>query len=440
MSGFLNSMVGATYAAPVPPETYYFAATVGDAGDTNPAVACDPDGNAYGAFETFSSTLIGNRDIYFYKRDSSGVFQWARRIGISSPSNRSLSNINIGVTSYGYAQVLFTDSGNQTSNLYILDSSNGDILAAKNLIGSDVTKFNISGANTSMVVRDSQMWVFGITTDDISTTKHSIMSFDPTAGTIDWARQITLPANTRVGGITSNATGSHVWILFGDGANTHVAKYSGSGAIQWQRKITYSSQDIPRYIAVDSTGAVYVSGNYSGGGGWFAKIASDGNSVLYTKTITDTYVVGSAFTLNVDADDNVYISARTVSNAACVIIKFNSSGTLQYRRTITPASNTLVTLSSAINATSLFIVGNHTFSTADHVLFELPLDGSKTGTYSLNGKNFTYAENTTVTVATTPSATIATTTLATSSTAGSSTDFTGYTTNTTSLTNYLTTL
>ena len=219
-----------------------------------------------------------------------------------------------------------------------------------------------------------------------------------------------------------------------------MAKYSSSDTIQWQRKITYTSLDGPKNIAVDSTGAVYVSGDFSGGGGFFAKIASDGNSVLFTKTISSSDVIGNGFTLNVDADNNVYISTRTVSSAATFIAKFNSSGTLQYRRTITPASNTLITTSSAINATSLFISGQHTFSTGDHIMFELPLDGTKTGTYSLNGKNFTYAENTTVTVATTPAATIAASTLSTSSTAGSATTFTSYTTNTTSLTNYLVTL
>jgi len=438
MSGFLNSMVGATYAAPVPPETYYFAATVGNAGDGAAAITCDPDGNAYGVFETLSETLIGNRDIYFYKRDSAGVFQWARRIGTSE---QSWSNANIGVTSYGYAQVLVSNN-NYRAYLYIIDSTNGDILSVKTLRGNDNTNFVVEAVNTSISVNDSQMFVLGIAyTSGQAYDRHCLMSFDPTAGTLDWSRQIVHNSSSaRIGGVATSANGSNLTILFGEGTNSYVVRYTTAGAVTWQRKISYTDLDTPRNIAVDSTGAVYVSGNFSGGGGFFAKIASDGNSVLYTKTITDTYVVGLGFTLNVDADNNVYISTRTVSNAACVIIKFNSSGTLQYRRTITPASNTLVTLSSAINATSLFIVGNHTFSTADHVLFELPLDGSETGTYSLNGKNFTYAENTTVTVATTPAATIATSTLTTSTTAGASTDFTAYTTNTTALTNYLVTL
>jgi hypothetical protein len=427
----------ALYAANpvVAAETYYFAATVGDDAEGLNAIACDPDGNAYGTFTTFSATLIGNRDIYFYKRNSSGVFQWARRIGTSS---QSWTAPNIGVTSYGYLQVLVSNN-NYASYLYIIDGANGDILAVTTIKGNDNSNFTTEGQNQSMVSNDSQMFVLGLAGNS-APYKHCIIALDPTAGTIDWARQIAHDNNSnRIGGITCSASGASLWILFGEGAYSYVAKYSSSGTIQWQRKISYTGLDTLRSIAVDSTGAVYVSGS-NGTGGWFAKIASDGNSVSFTKNITDTYVINSGFTLSVDADDNVYMHTRTVSNAASFIAKFNSSGTLQYRRTITPASNSLNTTSSAINATSLFIAGQHTFSTADHIMFELPLDGTKTGTYSLNGKNFTYAENTTVTVATTPAATIAASTLTTTTTAGSSNTFTSYTTNTTSLTNYLVTL
>lgn len=428
----------ALYAANpvVAAETYYFAATVGGAAEGSGGIDCDPDGNAYGVFETLSETLIGNRDIYFYKRNSSGVFQWARRIG---SSGQSWSSANISVTSYGYAWVLVVSSG-YTAHLYMIDTANGDILAVNTVKGNDQSNFLIGGANASLEVNDSQMFILGVAyTSGQAYDKHCLIALDPSTGTIDWSRQITHnTSSTVIGGIGVSANGNNPTIVFGSGADQYVVRYSTSGTVTWQKKLTYTSQDTARSIAVDSTGAVYVGSNISGGGGVFvAKIASDGSSVSFTKTISDIL----SGNLSVDADDNFYVTSRRDSVEALFIAKFNSSGTLQYRRTITAASNTVNAVGkSATNATSLFIGGTHTFSTADHILFELPLDGTKTGTYSLNGKNFTYAENTNVTVATTPSATIATSTLSTSSTAGSSTTFTSYTTNTTSLTNYLVTL
>jgi hypothetical protein len=256
---------------------------------------------------------------------------------------------------------------------------------------------------------------------------------------MDWARQITHNNNsTVIGGIGVSANGNNPTIVFGSGADQYVARYSTAGAVTWQRKLTYTDQDTARSIAVDSTGAVYVSSRINSTGGQFiAKIASNGSSVLFTKTIEG--LVGA--NLCVDADNNFYVISRVDSTGAMFVAKFDSSGTLQYRRTITAASEPIFPQGpSATTATSLFINGQHLFSTADNVLFKMPLDGSKTGTYSLNGKNFTYAANTSITVATTPSATLSTSTLTTGSTAGSSNDFTSYTTNTNSLTNYLTTL
>lgn len=432
----LNTLAKAA-AAPSFTDTYYFGATVGGGSDNNNLVATDADSNMYGMFQTDSSTLIGNRDIYVWKRNSEGTFQWACRLGTSG---RSYSTGGIAADSSGnvYCLVSRTDAG-YGSLLFKLDST-GSISLAKNIKGDDATYFSSAFARgqSSIAVTGSKVHVIGYSGS--STYKTNIVTLNSSDLTHSWSRQITPGGDTlNFGEVRADSSGN-VYAMFGGGTNSHIVKYNSSGTIQWQKNIDYTDQDAVGNLAVDSTGAVYVTGNYNSGL-WFAKVASDAGSVSWTKTITNSDVVAAQPQIQVDNNDNVYVAGRTAGNAATFIAKFNSSGTLDWRRTITPGQNIMVNIGSAINNYAFYVIARHSFAAnIDSVVMKIPLDGTLTATKSLNSENFVYAANTSIAIATTPAASVSTSSLTTGTTAGSSSNFTDYSTDTTSLTNYLVTL
>ena len=417
-------------------DTYYFGATVGDGNDNNNMIATDANSNMYGMMQTDSSTTIGNRDIYVWKRNSEGTFQWARKLGVSG---QSWTTGGIAADSSGNVYCLF-DNNNYSSYLFKLDST-GNISLAKTIKGDDASYFTVSlsrGQN-GIAVTGSKVHVIGYSGN--STYKTNIVTLNSSDLTHSWTRQITAAGNAQNFGQVRADSSGNVYAMFGGGTSSYIVKYNSSGTIQWQKNIDYTSQDAVGSVAVDSTGAVYVTGNYSGSGMWFAKIASDAGSVSWTKTITDADVVASQPQIQIDNNDNVYVAGRTASNLATFIAKFNSSGTLDWRRTITPAQSNMINISSAINDYAFYVIAGHNFSaTRDSVVMKIPLDGTLTATKSLNSENFVYAANTSIAIATTPAASVSTSSLTTGSDAGSSTNFTSYSTDTTSLTNYLVTL
>ena len=122
----------------------------------------------------------------------------------------------------------------------------------------------------------------------------------------------------------------------------YVVKYNTSGTYQWQQTIS---------------GGTYTSLNPT-------------NSVT-------------------DSSGNVYIGAGTYVGAnifASMLFKYNSSGTLQWQRAIT-STTSMAFVSIAVDNTDSAVVlamSNGT-STSSTVTLKYPMDGSKTGTYSVGG-------------------------------------------------------
>jgi len=110
--------------------------------------------------------------------------------------------------------------------------------------------------------------------------------------------------------------------------------------------------------------------------------ASNGTTVAWSKYTSDLlYYYGF---VNCDSSGNVYCFSKPSSPTNVVaIIKFNSSGTLQWQRDLTFTGATLAPTAIAIdNTNSAFLVTIAQNSTPNRtVIIRLPLDGSQTGTY-----------------------------------------------------------
>jgi len=103
--------------------------------------------------------------------------------------------------------------------------------------------------------------------------------------------------------------------------------------------------------------------------------------------------------LAVDSSDNIYGTGYTAvgSNFIGFVAKWNSSGTLQWQRSITPSANSLGIADVKVDSTGTFMTlscytnasGNY-----DYALFKLPIDGTLTGTHTVGSYSYTYAAST----------------------------------------------
>lgn len=97
--------------------------------------------------------------------------------------------------------------------------------------------------------------------------------------------------------------------------------------------------------AVDSSGNIYLCGNQSTDGNWLLKVNSS-YTYQWTKRLTGA---GTSFnSMGVDSSGNVY--ALSNSN---YLVKYNSSGTIQWQRVLTLSASTL----SNKQGKSLFVTG-----------------------------------------------------------------------------------
>jgi hypothetical protein len=277
---------------------------------------------------------------------------------------------------------------------------------------------------------------------------------------MQWSRNLT-SANYEIAANRGCATDSsgNIFILgaaassgFSDN-NMLVAKYNSSGVIQWQRslgQVSPSNSEYPNWCAVDSSGAFLIGGSarisaFDASLGFLAKIDSAGN-LLWQRYLGTSY--GGGFRgINVDSSGNVYTVSQTSQTATVakwnssgtlqwrrymtnnitidgqavtadsagnvyftgyttltgyspiytVVVKWNSSGTLQWQRYIGITGTTQFTGADiAVDTVGNYYVlnqyypNNYPTSATKSLITKLPTDGTRTGTYSVGGINVTY--------------------------------------------------
>jgi uncharacterized delta-60 repeat protein len=119
------------------------------------------------------------------------------------------------------------------------------------------------------------------------------------------------------------------------------AKYNSSGVIQWQRTLGSSGLEIGHAITVDTSNNVYVTGytSSSGAGSYdlvLAKYNSSG-TIQWQRTLGGS-LVEEGRALTTDSSGNVYVLGHTSSvgggNYDMFLVKYDSSGTVQWQRVI----------------------------------------------------------------------------------------------------------
>jgi hypothetical protein len=393
-----NALKGryANYVPTVPTIIPYWIATLGGATtDYGTGIAVDTSGNVYVTGLTQSSGA-GSDDVLIVKYNTSGTIQWQRTLG--GAGNDLGQSIAVDTSGNVYVSGYNTSSG----------AGGGDVLIAKyDTSGTIQWQRTLGGASNDYgygiaVDASGNVYITGYTASSGAGGQDVLIAKYDTSGTIQWQRTLGGASNDFGNGIAVDGSGNvYITGITGSsgagGFDVLIAKYDTSGAIQWQRTLGGASTDYGYGIAVDGSGNVYVTGSTNSSG-------AGNNDVLIAKYDTSGAIqwqrtLGGASTdygtgIAVDTSGNVYVTGLTQSSGAgsndVLIAKYNTSGTIQWQRTLGGASSDIGNDIAVDGSGNVYVTGHTDSSGAggqDVLIAKLPADGAFTGTYGA----YTYA-------------------------------------------------
>ena len=260
------------------------------------------------SFGATTLTSAGDRNIFVAKLNPAGGVVWARNMGSTSPNldsfGRALaldSNGNLFVTGFysgtsTFGGITLNNAGGRDSFVEKLDNS-GNVLWAKGFggVGDDLGQSLAVDGSGNVVVTGSYQ-------DSVT-----------------------------FGGTTLTAP---------DGSSTEgfVTKLNSSGSVQWAVSLGGAGQNSGYGIATDTSNNIYVTGNFTGSGGFGAFIlTSAGDSDLFVAKLSSAGVVDWALrqggaghddgtAINVDPLGDVYVTGDFIGSSTFGAKTLNSVG------------------------------------------------------------------------------------------------------------------
>ena len=285
----------------------------------------------------------GSGDVVVVKYDTSGIPQWARRIGGTGDDRgvgiASDSSGNVYVTGFatGAATVF---AANETTVAFSLANagSNDAFIVKYDTSGTPQWARRIGGTGT-----DQGM---GIATD--SSGNVYVTGYLTGAGTV-------FAATAGTGG---NLTGTDISLANAGVADAFIVKYATDGLPLWARRIGGTGDDRGLGIATDSSGNVYVTGLVTGAT-VFATTAGTGGNLTGTDITLSSTGNLDAFVVKY-ATDGLPLWARRISgttNDQGMGIATDSSGNVYVNGYVT---GTFISVFAADDTTATFTTSNST--------------------------------------------------------------------------------
>jgi uncharacterized delta-60 repeat protein len=373
-----------------------WVATLGSGANSESATALAVDSSKNVYVTGYGNTSGPGQNFVTAKYNSSGAIQWQR---------------SLGSTSAEYAYGIAVDS---SGNSYICGTT---VNAPTSSVELSVAKYDTSGVlqwqrkvfstfytdNGYSIAVDSSNNVYICGDTDASGTAEALIVKYNSSGTLQWQRTLTSSGGACNAYSLAVDSSDNVYVtgatVISAVNNLFVAKYNSAGTLQWQRFLTSGSATYGYGIAVDSSANVYVAGNSSIAGvqsGIIAKYNSSG-TLQWQRSITSGSTTINGRAIAVDSSGNPYVAlyASVSSNLDGYIIKYNTSGTLQWQRKFGTSSTDYLYSIQVDNAGSIYFCGYTEISSrGEFYLAKFPDDGSGTGAYKVNTVTFTYQEST----------------------------------------------
>lgn len=377
-------------AGNAPREAYWIAVLGSSTNETAYNSAIDSSGNIY-VFGRSNSSGSYRQSIAKYNK--SGSLQWQKQL-----SNN---------THQGYYECWGTvdSSGNPVAYNSTSDGTWGGVVVTKLTSAGAITWQQALGTSNDAfadtVVTDSSGNVYGTgPMNDGAGYKMMLIKYN-SSGTYQWQ----VKTNGEGHGVAVDQSGNIYNGGFAGGTyGLQLNKYDSSGNLLLQTRTNgqYGYDTYGGKVVCDSASNTYSAGLFrqsSGSGYEFGLIKRNSSGTIqWQRVITNSSSSYGVVVTNlaVDSSDNIYGTAYTASGANFVgiVAKWNSSGTLQWQRSITPSANSLGIADVKVDSTGTFMTlscytnvsGNY-----DYALFKLPIDGTLTGTYTVGSYSYTYA-------------------------------------------------
>lgn len=342
-------------------------------------VAVDSSGNVYLA-------AYVNTDACVFKLNPQGIIQWQRKFG---DADQELANgLTLGSDGSIYVCGYETVSSVQYGILLKYDSS-GSLQWQRRL--SSATVFYdvaLDSSGNPHVCGSSSTFALPL-----------IMKYD-SSGNLTWQRSMNLNTgtSTEVFNALSLDSSGNVYTVGGvvSGSTTaFITKHNSSGTLQWQRYLGTSGFEDCITTAAGNTYVCKAMGGPSGLAEHLVAKYDTSGTLLWQKFLGGT-VAQTCRGVALDSSENVYVIGYSGSGTGAnyVIFKVDSSGNLQWQRTLRTSAADIPYAIKVDNAGNFYAVGYITGVARRLFVAKLPGDGSKTGTYTVDGISITYEAST----------------------------------------------
>ena len=337
-------------------------------------------------------TYAGNNESPIYKIGNDGIVGYRAR-KYSSSGNFGYDTNAVAVdtsTGYTWTAGLFSNyfSFSYFGLIAAYDSSNNLALIkyVNNTAYAPYTDIKVSGSNIVVCgdYLDTGTFTYGVHVGVLtkSTGLYSLSRI-LTSATELYSRAVTVDGSGNIYALGTLSTFATA---------TYIFKYNSSMVLQWQTAMTSTK---PTDITTDSSGDVYICADNS-----VQKFNSAG-TLQWQRTIATGVAYRSvAFSkLTIDSSNNIYAvgtmtDTQSTTYYYAVIVKYNSSGTLQWTRVLyrSSGSNPQV-FGNAIsidNTNGNFYISGKDTGGPYLLTAKLPIDGTLTGSYSQASPAVTY--------------------------------------------------
>ena len=359
---------------------YWMALLAASAADNGYAVKVDSTGTPWFAGSSTISTV------------ASGVFgkvsSTATSIDVQVAAN--------GSTTAAYYYSIATDGTNWYAVGYQVPSQQNVILVKYNSSGVIQWQRKITpNANNAIgydveVDSSGNVWVFGHAYTSGTVANQPFVAKYNSSGTVQWQLGIyTGGAGNGFAGAIDSSGNSFLCGQF-TSAGAYIMKTNTSGTAQWNQR--YSSNNADQIFAATiepTSGDLYVAGRYGSTTGTFLARLTTAGVITWQRTL-NTAAYNTATSIALDSNGNVYLLFGTNQ-----VAKYNSSGTIQWQRSMSITTGSLSIRSISTDATgSIYLFGDASGANADLFMAKLPNDGTKTGTYTVGTLSFNWATST----------------------------------------------
>jgi uncharacterized delta-60 repeat protein len=301
----------------------------------------------------------------------------------------------------------------------VIDSSGNVYVCGSVSYGALLNKYNSSGTlqwQKTLGLGVLAPYFYGITIDfsdnlylcgtyTLGGQQYALIVKYDSSGTLQWQKRFYYVFVDEMLSIKVDSSGNLYAVGYsynGGQYSAIILKYNTSGTLQWQRVFELSSYTlIANSVTIDTSGNIYVCGRGSVGGSnpnyaTLVKYNSSG-TLQWQRALSPGGTLGiSGLGISIDTSNNLYICGALfvdAFNQFLYLAKYNSSGAIQWQRTLQTATQPVVGLATTVNNNGhVYVCGKTTNGTnTDLLIAKFPTDGSLTGTYSVGGYSYTYA-------------------------------------------------